>query len=279
MRLLRHKQRAITGLSPHLNNPNYLIGPKPSGLPIDTFYHWDGDAPETMWEDKTTWPAYPSNPIEGIDGEAIWSWGQRTANHRRLAENNAASTRPSYRLNGPNGRSYVEFDGANNYMLCGAGGGMSINTNSYTIFAVLRLRTDVVFQGIVSMASVDDFLDGMYICENSPSDGTIIARNNLDHPVCQTPDLLNQWVILEFTFDDSGVGRLRVNDNSPIVQVGSPGSIDPDWLSVGARYYGGSAGDNPAALDLAELAIYETFLSAANRDVIRNYLNNKWDIY
>lgn len=274
--------RHLRGIATGLNYRNQRIWtPKRVGtspLPIETFYHFDGNDPSTMYAGKETWPTLPPT-IDGNDGDVVQSWGLRTPNHKRFAWNGNVNEAPVYKTAIQNGLGVVRFDGINDYFYMGAGGGLDWNTDNFSIFAVMRWRSDATWQGFMSLALNNDFSDGWYMSENNPSTGGLGCRYLVQHPLMSTADLLNTFALIEWHVDPSNsVTQLWVNNVQVDSEIYSPTNLSTNKIIMGARWYS-SAAQNIAALDVGEVLMYPSVLDIGDRPQIRDYLNDKWAVY
>ena len=202
-----------------------------------------------------------------LSGSTVSSWLDQSGNGYNASQSNA-SYQPLYVPNALNGKPVLRFDGANRFLLISNSAipidkhtifivFKTYNTSSQSIFGIWYSKPGWNF--VLSSGVYTYIIDksSAYITGTAPT----IGANNL----------------FSLTFDGSNVksynsGSLIQNDSSIYSSVYSNTS---DALAIGIATNGVSTAD-PFNGDIAEIVIYNTALSDAERITVENYLKNKY---
>ncbi|NIV36798.1 MAG: hypothetical protein GWN58_47395, partial [Anaerolineae bacterium] len=144
-------------------------------------------------------------------------------------------------------------------------------TQAFTYFAVAKLDAGAVNDNKLH-----------YICDGDDNTNRAILRQT-DLP---TPDAWNMWSGTNLTGGDSdgnwNIWTAVFNGNSSAFWLnggleasGAAGALEPDGLTAGAAY-GGIAGWWEG--DIAEIIIYDSELSDADKDEVGQYLAARYNL-
>lgn len=205
-----------------------------------------------------------ASTITGLnDGEAITTWADISGNGRDAAQA-TADNKPTYQTNELNGYPVVRFDGSNDLLA----------TGSFT----LAQPVHVFLVGKMSGGAVDYryFLDGLagndrlslYYIVASDDVGIYTATSAAEITVSADDESFYLWTAL-FSGASS---RLRKDGGSDA--TGELAAATAGGVTIGAR----RDGSYPGGSDIAEIVIYDSALSDANRDAVEAYLAAKYGL-
>ena len=203
------------------------------------------------------------------DGEVVGAWEDKTANEDDLTQG-TSDNKPTLQTNELNGEPVLRFDGSNDN-LQGAfttGGALS---QPFTILIVAKLDAGAVNDDNYHILIDSDDSSNRMLAGNQPTDTPdtwrIYAGTNLDSANASDSDW-NIWTCLydgaSSQFWHSGVSQAS----------GNAGAHDGDGLTVGTNYNQSGAWDG----DVAEILIYDSDLSDADKNEVGNYLGDRYDI-
>ncbi|HEY3322308.1 MAG TPA: autotransporter-associated beta strand repeat-containing protein [Planctomycetota bacterium] len=226
------------------------------------------------------WTPLPGSALwlDGSDSASITQaaglvaqWNDKSGNNRNATA--AGGARPTFLTNAlVNGKSVVRFDGVNSIMDVD----LSFLANSpYTIIAV-EARADGGNQRYYLGTRNGATNSGLHIGYRNDTAFTLAQyANDLDTPV---PNFAGQvFRLWTGRLDTAGGGGHSVFLNG--TSVATNANTTPLNAALGAGCvgagFGGLAGFAYSG-DLAEILIYNSALSPANRQTVENYLNQKW---
>ena len=225
-----------------------------------------------LWQDAamTTPAVADTDPVGG------WADQSGNANHATQA---TAGNRPLLKLAIQNGRPVVRFDGTDDWLgLPNA----AMPVQNHTVFAVVNATSNAGSKIIIARSYN---YGAFYLCvlaNNHPTgprklrlavnDGLLTGTANADG----TPAL----VVGRY---DSANNKIFVNGADEQTAANAAGAINynaNDGATVGVLY------DSNLSLfaaymsgDVAELLLYNSALSTANRQAVEAYLNSRWAVY
>ena len=177
------------------------------------------------------------------------------------------ANKPIYKTGIQNGLSIARFDGADDLL---NGSLAHTLTQPATIFAVVALDTAAVNDSTNRWVTGGDGSKRLVLFQratDTPDSFSIFGGTALGGS--DSDDSWHVWsaffngVSSEFWID--GVSKAS----------GNAGDEEPTEITIGA-----SAGPNNFwDGDIAEVLIYDSMLSTANRQLIENFLNNKWAVF
>lgn len=223
------------------------------------------------------------------DADPVGGWQDQSGNARHMIQTTAGN-RPALKLAIKNGKPVVRFDGVNDWMLSNAAASawkhLHDGTGS-TVFIVLNQTAD---------ADVSVLITGAW---SSTNRGYLLYRDPAsDRPALYidngTSNILslngsanswihNQWKILESSYEDHpSVTDAFIHVNGSSVgsadDTGSPSTSDPHTtLHLATRNT--VLGTALLTGDVAEIVIYPSVLTTAQRTQVRDYLNSEYAVY
>ena len=167
-------------------------------------------------------------------------------------------------------RTYLEFDGVDDTMLCATSDGIAANA-AFTTYAVGRYRN------AVNVAPYEAFGSHGSTYASRATGGALmqyrgIAAANSTPPL--SPGTTWCVIINMFADGDGTAGRIRLNNSDSAVTV-SPGTAAQSFL--GLAWYGGGA-YQPPAIDLAEFGVFKFGLDLTQRAVLATALMATYNI-
>ncbi len=199
------------------------------------------------------------------DGDVIGAWADQSGNGNDLTQI-TTSLKPGLRLNVLNTRQVVRFDGTDDRL---TNSSFSL-AQPMTMFIVSR-----VFASDVNGATFIDSFDNV-ICILFQNSIATTFGVNAGGSFSTAND--NNWNIHNVEFDGAS-SEWFINGAS--VDTGNVGANGYSGLSIG------DARGNPNPVlanfalegDIAEILIYNSILSDADRQIIENYLNGRYAIF
>ena len=218
-----------------------------------------------------------------IPTKKISAWADQSGISNDVSQSTSASQPLRYGYDGASDKARIEFNGTSDYFNSDANSPLS--TESFSIFTVAKTATPTNGDRYFSYkdaAGVDKILIGS---EGDRLTFKVTDDNATELELRSTPtELTTSYHICSTRFDGTiGNGDLFLQYNNQTEQTGSiagfthAGNWDDDIFQIGWEQ-GGLATDYLEG-DIQEIIIYKTLLSDADRDKIKNYLNNKYNIY
>lgn len=205
-----------------------------------------------------------------VDGNSVTTWNDSSGLGNNATQSTAAN-KPTYKTNIIGGYPVVRFDGSNDFLTT-----PSISIGVFTAFAVFKATTSSpVYEQGISTGSASGFhlWTGITTMRVNKS-GTSTAKN---HPSGATWATDGVWRMTSQTYNGTHASFLLWVNGSSVslsdVTVASPGTA-----AVNNPVYLGMRGGSTNALngDLAEIIIYDSSLSTADRQSVEAYLNQKY---
>ena len=256
-----------------------LGGTKPVLPNISGLQLWLDAADATTLYDATS-----GGNLVSTDGATVARWQDKSGNGRHISQA-TANARPALKKGIKNAKNVIRFDGAND-ILSIANSTISQNTGVLNLFAVCRSTKTLsasVYQTVIHNSNgttAGPARSSIYI-----SNAIEVGGRRLDADSYQfvKPGTLatNEWVLAGANFNynaasltayKNGTGASRspsfqtvgTTPNTPSVLFGIGGSTNSGEFLTG---------------DIAEIIIYNTELTTAQRQSVESYLNAKWAIY
>lgn len=188
-------------------------------------------------------------------GNAVSQWTDQSDSGWHLAQANAAN-KPLYVENIINGYPVIRFDGINDYIYNNS----PVLAQPYTVFIVGKY---------IANPDGDYIVDGGINCDILNTGGGCF-RTYAGTTLGTTPSDTNNHI---WTIVHNGATSHIMTDETEI--SGNAGATAISDIYVGAN----QAPGNYANGNIAEILIYNSDLSDANRTIVLAYLNNKYAIY
>lgn len=197
------------------------------------------------------------------DGDVVGSWQDLSGQGNHVSE---ATNKPTLKVNIQNGKPVVRGDGTND-ILTAAGLGTGWGSSVGSLFVVYRPNGDAT-HGLLRFSSASNtywrFSDGNGYF--GPFRSARIEQTPTGQPTTGA-------AIISVI---SGASDYTIKRNGSSV-----GNAAASW-GVSADltlFYESGSGGGFGSVDIAEVLLYNTALTAAQENVITEYLNRKWAVY
>ena len=233
----------------------------------------DGSDIATLFQDsaKTT-------PVTA-DGDVVGAMADKGDNGNDATQGTTAN-KPIYKATIQNGLSIVRF-AVNDYLEVDALAAIFTGIDKpMTIFAALKQTNNTGTQQVFGVARGASS-NPLFVLDIATNVNYRLVRRDdavtLKLLTAGTPDTLAHLLYAEFS---GTVGTLRIDS----AVIGTPntdfdlGTLTLDKATVGARNSLGAL-SNYLNGDIYELLVYDSVLSATNRQLVEVYLNTKWAVY
>lgn len=212
-----------------------------------------------------------ADAITGLnDGDSVTTWNDSSGLSNNAAQGTAAN-KPVYKTNIRNGNPVVRFDGSNDFLLT-----PSISIGTFTAFAVFKATTSSpVYEQGISTGSASGFHLWTGITTMRVNKSTVASAKNHSGGATWATD--GAWRMTSQTYNGThATFLLWVNGSAATtsdVTIANPGTA-----AINSPIYLGMRGGATNALngDLAEIILYDSSLSTANRQSVEAYLNQKY---
>ena len=236
----------------------------PIGLPVVSglVLHLDADDAGSITKD-------------GDNKVSQWSDLSTEGNHATQA---TSASQPLWVDNVLNGKPVIRFDGSDDYL----GSGQIISTTAFTVIALTyanRFGTDNVGNGVFYQGTGSDDIGTHFCYGHVPAlsmERTIFGRVAGGTAVAAANDAVstNTWHIIGMNVVGDGTVNFSVDGVEHTASGAGTGTPANNanigyWYAVtdSARYFQG---------DIAEILVYNTALTAEERQSIEQYLTDKW---
>jgi len=183
------------------------------------------------------------------NNDPVTTWVDKSGNSRNAVQTTSGN-KPLYKTNIINSLPAVLFDASDDYMDFG-----SLSLSEYSYFIIIN-KPDASFNSVILAETDVSYTYLQY------SDSWIVAGNTLSVPMINDTSYLKECVT-----NVSDIKRYT-NGNAHTTQSTSG--------SHGYRYL--SLSGFPAYAYLAEILIYDSALSDANRILVENFLRDKYNL-
>ncbi|HXG09465.1 MAG TPA: hypothetical protein VNK04_06720 [Gemmataceae bacterium] len=214
-----------------------------------------------------------ADAITGLnDGDAVTTWEDSSGQNNDATQSTVAK-KPTYQTNEINGKPCVRFDGFDDCLQTPA-----FSVGPLTAFVVLKLTT---LRIIYEQSANANEAPGFWLYGSTHS--TLFVHKPAGGTARDRPGGLptGAWQIVTQRCDGTHAGhKLWINGDEQSLTdnlSSNPGTAEiSDVLNIGARNNGAAFA---SAVDIAELLIYDAAVSDSDRQLIENYLNNKYAIF
>jgi hypothetical protein len=199
-----------------------------------------------------------------LNGSNVSAWNDQSGNAHHFTQGTAAK-QPLFVSNGLNGHGTVRFAGgmtANSNSLGTASFTLAQPMDIYMVFKTIAHVTNAVILTDTSANAFPEILNGT-------GNSTISFYAG------------SSFINVSFTDNTFGVLRFQVNGASGAATVGrsatTTGNVGTNGTSTGfqiAQYQGGGVSVSNGNIEVAELIIYNSILSAANANTVMSNLLN-----
>jgi hypothetical protein len=254
-----------------------------------------------LWLDasdaNTLYDATSGGSLVAADG-SVARWEDKSGNVRHATQSTSGN-RPARKTSVRNSRDVLRFDGSNDCLtIAGSASSMKFlhSTNS-TLFVVVKAGTTSdpgVLMGILGSNAVASANNGfcLFYDDRSPTLNDqmrwLVTRGTVGTFVCNETGSANEFAANTFSLlslvstPDNGTASNRVfrYRNGTLL---SQNNSNTDALSTADSTFDiqvGSIGNSGSVLngDLCEVIIYNSALSATDRQSVQNYLTAKWGL-
>ena len=237
-----------------------------------------------LWLDATTglYDATTGGNAVSSNGAAVARWEDLSGNSRHFTQA-TANNQPTLVASGLNGKNTLGFDGTND-LLTLSSNSLLRNIPAYTCFFVRKNKSSVStletnFVNAVGATTIFDFntqatnRPGIRVRRQSANTLTSLQGSN-SQTTAGTFELWGTLIDHSVTSATLFKNGTQLATNTAFLTTGNSQDSARN-SSIGAFV----AGTQPADIEVAEILIYETALSASDRATIETYLNEKWAIY
>ncbi len=225
-----------------------------------------------------------ADDVAGTDGAAIQTWTSADTNAWAFTQADAAK-RPLLKkaANGINGHNILRFDGLGDYFECASVSPGLTTVDNWTVFIVAKLNTDnatwrkIIYHQVVAENKSwwigpdngsDDIYANWYYSAGNANTNTYTTQ------VAFTAGAATRWRFnkngLAYSIFKNGVSGAAVTLNTSALMAAE----EAKPMAIGSEV----GGTLTCGMDLAELIIYPTAISAGNITLIENYLAAKYGI-
>lgn len=216
-----------------------------------------------------------ADAITGLsDDDAVGTWADQSGNGNDATQGTAGQ-KPLYKTNIQNSLPVVRFDGTDDVMV--VSDGASLQSAKITLFVACKPDATAVYDTIITKASGAWAAGWGVFYDTAPTPDVQRGWVNLytGTLVYFTGWLNNTWACATLLFDQTDLesfknGTSIMTDND----VNAINSVGEDIL-IGAYT---TAGVGSLAMDVGEIILYNTNLSAVDRSSVETYLINKWGL-
>lgn len=218
-----------------------------------------------------------------IPTKKISAWADQSGISNDVSQSTSASQPLRYGYDGASDKARIEFNGTSDYFNSDANSPLS--TESFSIFTVAKTTTNPTNDARYFTYKDTVGVDKILLSSSADRVSLKVTDDNGTEAEARSSaiDLTTSYHIASARFDGSaGTLYLQYNnqteDSSSIAGFTHAGAWDDRIFTIGWEQPSGLA-NNYLKGDIQEIIIYKTLLSDADRDKIKNYLNNKYNIY
>jgi len=225
-----------------------------------------------------------ADTITGLtDGQALTTWLDESGLGNNATQATAAA-KPLYKTNIQNGRPVVRFDGVNDFLSV-SGNPIARTQTEFAYFAVAKINTAGSNRTILDITESTDFssilLRNIYLSSTGQLETRVRDDANSSN-ASTAAEVLAVFKVVSGTRNGNAVEQFRNGSSDGVSSENAIGAMDLGsfYTTVGALR--NSSNPNGASFhlgDIAEILIYNTALSTANRQAVEAYLNAKWAVY
>jgi hypothetical protein len=198
---------------------------------------------------------YATAAIPSTDADLVTDWLDLSGNLTHLAQ--FGTQRPLYKTNIQNSKPVVRFDGSNDLIKSAA---ISTINEPFTVVIVGKrsatATADTFFDGIVTGAYIRGTTTPTYRIFGGTAAGTSDTS----------------WHVMTATAN--GSSDVLYVDGTAVIGPSTQGTVSLTGFNLGSDAGGG----NPHAGDIAEVIVYNSALSTADRQALERLLGTKWGI-
>jgi hypothetical protein len=208
---------------------------------------------------------YVADAVPVADGAAVADWADLSGRHNVLVQA-TSSMRPIKVNNVVNGHAVLRFDGVDDYLVATA------TSNGPTASYVAPATVMMVLRPTAGGATTQVWWgDRALFYHNDTTDLLQLWGGGTDLVVHATPWASGGFRV--YTFEINGASS-TIYENLTLLGSSNPGTDGVSAFSVGAR----STGILPAAIDVAEIAVYAKVLTSGERVAAITALKTKYGI-
>jgi hypothetical protein len=255
-----------------------LGGTKPVWPNISGLQLWLDAADATTLYDATS-----GGNLVSTDGATVARWQDKSGNGRHFTQA-TANARPLLKTAIKNSKNIIRCDGAND-ILSISNVNFTNNISALTMFCVGRttLAPNNNWQCLINAStgsSAQSSRAAIGINTTTDVGGRRLDANAYQSVSAGTPTI-NQWALLGGAFNYSSASLVAYKNGTGTSRVGgfqtagNTSATNSLALSTGGT---GASGEWLTG-DIAEIIIYNTAITTAQRQSVEAYLNAKWAIY
>jgi hypothetical protein len=223
----------------------------------------------------------------GAPGTSVSQWANQAGNGSTYDFSQATkANQPSYVGNCVNGHACLRFDGASHFLTGGAGAkSITNNIGGLTVFIVGKTANTGSTQHLAYFSTDSAATSNRASCNKSSTNKYQLGgrRLNADTPQFVTEATADDagYHVLTFIFDYANSDAFVLKDGT---QVASSTTYQTDGNTTGANSSAvaiGTIGDgstNKITGDIAEIIVYQRVLTTTERQEVRQYLGDKYNL-
>jgi hypothetical protein len=242
-----------------------------------------------LWLDasdaSTLYDATTGGSLVAADG-GVARWEDKSGNSRHFTQS-VSGNRPTRKTNQQNGYGTLLFDGSND-QLVGADY-LDANSGGLTVIVVYKRNATGAKHVLIGKGDTNNFGNGWYFvhdlankltCEVQVDENNYMSRST-SSTVTASSYVVATMVCGAGAFQSASMYRNGSSLSMDSASVGGSGAQQPDNTSAsvtvsGWVYLGGPF--QTANANIAEIIVYNSALSDANRNLVESYLMSKWGI-
>jgi hypothetical protein len=225
-------------------------------------------AGQTIWLKADT-GVLNNSDATAVAGETVKTWQDQSGNNYHLTQA-TDGLRPIYRATEAtlNSKPVLDFDGVDNFLLRTTD---TILGTGRTIFCAWTLRSGTSATGDLFSGGAGDVA---LFRGNSESVAGVSMNKRMWNGSYSTNIVYEYAVGYYSTFVYNGLTSVHYRNGVSAFAGSTTGSGAGLGISIGARY----TGLNPEKMYLAEFIVYDSVLSAPNREAVELYLKTKYGL-
>jgi hypothetical protein len=228
------------------------------------------------FSDLVVWLKADSGVTFDIPTKRVSAWVDQSGNGNSVAQATSGKQPLRYGFDGADDKSYLSFDGTNDFLVSSSN--CPISTNSYTIFVVAKHNSTETDTRAIFFYQKTSSVAIIKVGFNNNKLYSSIRSGVLDAAHSQTSGNANSYGLIATSFNGDA-GRLTSQFNNESSQsntiLGWSSAIDynDNTFTIGAD------SSTFTSANVEEVIVYNREITDAEKLDVRNYLNTKYKIY
>ena len=213
------------------------------------------------------------------DADPVGQWKDQSGNANNATQA-TAGFRPTLRTAVQNGKPVIRADGVDDIMSLGTNVTSLTINGDLTMLAVIRKTTASVYGAFLSYLDAAG-TNNSYECRYDNSNPAKLELVHADavgaESFASTTTLTNNtWYVLEIVRSGTAISFFV---NGSAAGTGTATKTPTSTASSNGTVCDRGTAPIPLPGDIAEIVLYNSALSAANRTKVEGYLNSRWGVY